>query len=134
MSWIDALDNNYFLKTLYPTGAPILDALRLHEVQLHQDGPAISLRFDLNEYPAQPPAKWQAAKSNTVQVRLMGIGVREFVIHGWTSNNIGRLVIKDGTDSIILEFEADKCHMTAVFNHLRVDSVTAYRDELRGST
>lgn len=38
MSWIDALDGNQFLKSLYPSGAPALDAVRLHEVQLHQDG------------------------------------------------------------------------------------------------
>ena len=134
MSWIDALDDNHFLKALYPTSAPTLDALRLHEVQLHQNGPAVSLRFDLNEYPAQPLAKWQAAKSNTVQVNLIGIGVQDFAIRGWTSDNIGDLVIKDGTDGIIVEFHGNKCHMTAVFDHFRVDSVTAYRDGSRGST
>jgi hypothetical protein len=131
MSWIDVLDDNQFLESLFSTAVPSLDAVRLHEVQLHQDGPAVSLRFDLNEYPAQPPEKWQMVKSNTIQVRLSGIGVRELVIHGWTNNNIGRLVIKVGTNCIKVEFAAGECRVAATFGHLRVDSVTAYRDEAR---
>ena len=134
MSWIDEAADNYFLKMLYPMASPLLDAVRLHEVKLHQDGPVVSLRFDLNEYPAQPPAKWQAVKSNTVQVCLDGIGVREFAMRGWALNNVGRLVVKKGGSGIIVEFDADECHITAAFDHLRVASVTAYWDEARENT
>jgi hypothetical protein len=131
MSWINTLDDNRFLKTLFPNGAPLLDAIRLHEVQLHQDGPSVTLRLDLNEYPEEPPAKWLSTASNTVQIRLAGIGVEKFVIRGWASNNVGRLVIKGEARGVTIEFDAGECHMMANFDHLRIDSVTAYRDESR---
>ena len=130
-SWIDTLDDNHFLRTLFPAEAPALDPIRLHEVQLHQDGPAVSLRFDLQAYPQQPPAKWQTARSNTVQVRLVGIGVREMAIRGWSRNNVGRLVLNGPVNGIVVEFDAAGCRISGVFDRLRVDSVSAYRDAHR---
>jgi hypothetical protein len=129
MSWIDILENHQFLKTLFPNTAPSLDGIRLHEVRLHQDGPIVGLSFDLTEYPAQAPAKWQAAGSNTVQVSLMGIGVKELVIRGWDCNNVGCLVIRESANGVAVDFEAALSKIGAIFESLRVDRVTAYRDE-----
>jgi len=70
MSWLDLIDNARFLSKLFPDQPPSLSAIRLHEIQLHQDGPRIILRLDLNEYPASPPDKWSVADCNTVQVPL----------------------------------------------------------------
>lgn len=56
------------------------------------------------------------------------------MIQGWASNNIGRLVIKGAANGPLVEFDADGCRMAAAFDHLRVDGVTAYRDESRGGT
>jgi hypothetical protein len=94
----------------------------------------VSLRFDLNKYPAHPPAKWHAAKGNTVQVRLVGVGVQEFTLRGWTSNNIGCLALDEQVNGIVAKFESVECRMTAAFDNLRVDSVTAYRDESGSGT
>jgi hypothetical protein len=132
MSWIDLLDNNHFLRTLFPAGGPSLEAVRLHEVLLHQDGPSVSLRFDLNEYPARPPEKWHAAKGNVVQVRLAGVGVRYFALKGWAGNNIGTLILDEAAVGVVLEFDSGECRMTAAFDHLRIDAVTSYRDESGG--
>lgn len=129
MSWIEFLDNNGFLGQLYPDGAPSLETVRLHELQLLQDGPTVSLRFDLSEYPSTPPEKWCAARANTLQVRLLGIGVQKLEILGWTSNNLGRLILRQVPMGLLAEFQCDECRVVAVFDHIRVDSVAAYRDE-----
>lgn len=134
MSWIDVLDHNQFLRSLFPSSDPPLDAVRLHEIKLHQDGPTVILRFDLNEYPAVPPTKWRAAMSNTVQVCVAGITVRELAIRGWTCNNIGRLVFERGVDTIDVEFDAGGCRVAATFEHVWVNSVTAYHKEPDTST
>jgi len=133
MSWIDLLDDNRFLRTLFPEGDPSLASTRLHELQLHQDGPSVVLRFDLDAYPSQPPAKWQAAQSNTVQVRLVGVGIPELEIRAWSRNNVGRLRIERREPGIEIAFSADGCHVAAVVDHLRVDSVTAYRNQPQGT-
>jgi len=129
MSWIDGLDGNHFLRSLFPDGDPPLDAVRVHEIQLHQDGPSLALRFDLSVYPEQPPAKWRAAGSNTVQLRLVADGVTDLVIRGWSLNNVGRLSIHGRPG--LLEFETGTCNVTAKAEHLRVDTVTAHRNDER---
>ena len=129
MSWIEILDNGVFLRSLFPQKDPALDSVRLHELRLHQDGPAISLRFDLSEFPACPPPKWAAANSNTVQVCLVGVGVLAFSVEGWTTNNVGRLTIENET-RIQVRFEAEGCCVAATFDCLRVDGVTSYRREV----
>jgi hypothetical protein len=128
MTWIDALDDNRFLRSLYPSHDPSLDHTRLHEVQLRHDGPAIWLRFDLDEYPTHPPKKWVAGGCTTVQVRLMGIGIEKLKFEGWTSKNVGRLVVRKNVQSIDVEFHAAGCEVRLAVEHLRVDHISAYQD------
>jgi hypothetical protein len=133
MSWLDCVDESVFLKELFPDAAPLLTAVRLHEVQFHQDGPRAILRFDLNEFPETPPAKWRAAQSNTVQVRLMGIGISAMHMTGWAANNIGLLAIERGADDVRVAFDSSECSLRAVFEYLRVDGVSAFHSAPNGS-
>lgn len=128
MSWIDLLDENHFLRALFPQADPSLAEIRLHEVQLQQDGPVILLRLDLREYPDKPPVKWAAAQHNTVQVRLMGVGIHALTIRDWSTDNVGRLDIEPHAHGRKVQFEASACHIEAVVQHLRVAGVTAYQD------
>jgi hypothetical protein len=128
MSWIDIVSNNKFLKMLFPNSDPSLDAIRLHEVILHQDGPKVSLRFDLNEYPALPPSKWQVTGSNTVQVCLDGIGVKALTISGWAVDNIGYLAIESHSGAVKVVFNANECQIVAIFDFLSLQRVSAYHN------
>jgi hypothetical protein len=132
MSWIDLVDNNYFLRMLYPSGDPSLDAIQMHEIVLHQDGPTVSLRFNLNEYPATPPAKWRSAQANTVQLRIAGTGVRQLVLTGWSTTNIGQLTIMKASGVVVVEFDGGDSRLNASFDFLSVESVDAYHHDLRG--
>lgn len=131
MSWIDVLDDKHFLRALFPDADPRLEGVRLHEIGLHQDGPAISLRFDLNEYPLQAPAKWQLTRANTVQVRLVGEGIMDLAISGWTLNNVGKLLIEPSDRGIRLEFAGGGCRITATVTRVRVVKVSAYLNDDR---
>ena len=60
MSWIELLTEAQFLSSLYTDSAPSLEVVVLHEVRLLRDGPAVTLRFDLHDFPASPPSKWSS--------------------------------------------------------------------------
>ena len=79
MDWIDSVGNAEFLRKLFPR-APSPCNVRVLEVNLHQDGPRVLVRLDLNEFPLQPPAKWMP--SNQAQIGLIGFGFRELKIQG----------------------------------------------------
>jgi len=129
MSWLHIVDNNTFLVQLFPTAEPPLRSIRLHEVVFHQDGPRVLFRFDLNTFPEHSPSKWAAAGANTVQVRLMAVGIDAIGMNGWATNNVGELRMTPRQPGVSLEFSAPFCHIVAQFAHIRVDSVTAYTSE-----
>jgi hypothetical protein len=128
---MNLLDNNHFLKMLYPATDPSLDAIGLREVSLNEDRVGgVLLRFDLSEYPASPPAKWHP-EFNKVQLRIVGIGVRHFVLTGGVVASIGRLTIGESAGGVAVDFDGGGCQIRSAFDFLRVDRVTAYTDGKR---
>ena len=79
MSWISLLDDAQFLLSLYPDSVPSLEGAVLHEVKMLREGSVVSLRFDLPDFPANPPSNWRTQHFNVAQVTMMGIGVRRLV-------------------------------------------------------
>jgi hypothetical protein len=129
MSWIKLLDNSHFLETLFPNAPPALSCIRVHGVQFHQDGPVLLIDFDLNSYPKSPPAKWLSGEFNTVQVRLMGIDIRELTMTGWSTNNVGRLEFARDEDRTTVKFDAPGCSLQVDAMFVRVDRVSAYHND-----
>lgn len=132
MSWISVIDSSQFLATLYPDGDPSLESVRLHGVTLEQNGPSFRIRFDLNDFPSSPPRKWTPG-SNRVQVTLLGVGVRQLSITGWTANNVGRLRIRRMDTGVRVDFVCAGASFDVELDHVRVDAVSAYRDESDGA-
>jgi hypothetical protein len=105
------------------------DGVRVLEVSLHQDGPRALIRFDLNEFPKQPPAKWMQSRANRVQIRLMGIGVRDMEIRGWSANDVADInVAAASPDGLRLVAQGEGFYLKGVFEHVAIDGVSAYRD------
>ncbi len=128
MDWIDLVGSGEFLRKLFPR-APSLRGVRVLEVDLHQDGPRALIRFDLNEFPEQPPTKWMQSHANKVQVRLMGIGIRDLGVSGWSANNVADIqVLAAGSDGVRFIANGPGFHFNGDFEHLAVDSVSAYTD------
>ncbi|MDP2269636.1 MAG: Imm50 family immunity protein [Archangium sp.] len=128
MDWIDSVGSAEFLRKLFPK-APSLHRVRILEVDLHQDGPRVLVRLDLNEFPEQAPDKWVQSNANKVQVRLMGVGVQDLEVRGWSANNIADIeILASGPDGVRFIATGAGFQLKGVFEHLAVDSVSAYTD------
>jgi hypothetical protein len=128
MDWIDLVGSAEFLRKLFPE-APSLHGVRVLEVSLHQDGPRALIRFDLNEFPKQPPAKWMQSRANRVQIRLMGIGVRDMEIRGWSANDVADIEVAAASpDGLRLVAQGEGFYLKGVFEHVAIDGVSAYCD------
>lgn len=128
MDWIDLIGSTEFLRKLFPK-APSLHDVRVFEIGLHQDGPRVLIRFDLNEFPAEPPAKWVHSRANRVQIRLMAIGVRELEIRGWSANNIVDIEVAAASpDGVRVVAQGDGFCLNGHFDHVITDGVSAYDD------
>ncbi|WP_434385794.1 Imm50 family immunity protein [Melittangium boletus] len=130
MDWIDVLDRPVFLRTLFPV-APPLRKVRIFELRLHQDGPRVMLRFDLNDFPAEPPEKWVAAKANTAQVTLGCTGVRDLEIQGWTVDNLADIeMVREAPGRLSLSAVAPGFLLKAHCQVIWTDSVSGYTRSL----
>lgn len=128
MDWTNLVSGAEFLRKLFPM-APSLGGVRVLEIDLHQDGPRALIRFDLNEFPARPPTEWMRSHANKVQIRLMGIGVRNLEARGWSVDNIANIEISAaGSDGILFVADGVGFHFRGVFEHIAVESVSAYTD------
>jgi hypothetical protein len=127
MDWIDLTGRAEFLRKLFPL-APSLRGVRVHEVSLQQDGPRVLIRFDLNEFPSQPPPKWIQAGANKVQIRLMCIGVQRWVMRGWTANNIADIRMEAAVGGLRLTSHAKGFSCRGAFEHVLIDAVSGYHE------
>jgi hypothetical protein len=108
--------------------APSLCDVRLHEVRLHQDGPRVSVRVDLNQFPDMPPHKWILGKFNRAQLTLVLIDIRLFQMNGWELNNIGNLTIEKQGDDVRLIFGGESSRIDCSARFLEVEKLTGYFD------
>ena len=127
MTWTNHLGNKLPVESIY-SKAPSLDQLRLHEVRLHQDGPRISLRLDLNEFPDKPPKKWIAGKFNQAQLTLVLIDIDSFRMDGWGLSNIGELSLKDCDAGVHLQFNGASTQIDCTAQFLEVEKISGYYD------
>jgi hypothetical protein len=116
-SWIGFLVDATTLYAIFDTELPTLEGVDVHEIVLNRDGPRVSLRFDLSQYPKLPPKKWQISGFNKVQLTLMAVGVHALSISGWKTQcklnlevsaegNIVRLHTHDGPVKIDISAES----------------------------
>ncbi len=87
-TWLDLLANPDTIKAIYHDTVPSLNSVNIYEVIFHQDGPRVTLRFDLSIYPAAQPKKWESQGFNTVQVQLDIVGVTKSSFTGWETKNL----------------------------------------------
>lgn len=127
MAWTELLGNKRSIESAYPV-APSLHNVRLHEVRLHEDGPRVSLRFDLDSFPDSPPRKWVDNGCNRVQLTLMLIELCDLQIRGWGLNNIGDLELEKHDNGIRLEFAGGQTRIVCLARFMEVEKLSAYCD------
>jgi hypothetical protein len=132
MTWLDSIENAEGVRAIFRALVPRLEAIRLHEVILQQDGPTVILRFDLAEFPELPPHKWIKAGHNTVQLKLALDVTSKITIEGWTRNNIGALhIVRSSPKGVCVEFRSDDSRLSVECEFARIDAISAYRDQAR---
>lgn len=127
MTWIDCLGNKLPVNSVYSVAPPLAD-VRLHEVRLHQDGPRVSLRLDLNEFPENPPQKWAVGKFNRAQLTLVLIDITDFQMTGWSLNNIGELTLDKYSVGTRLKFTGQSLRIECTTRFIEVETISGYCD------
>lgn len=127
-TWFDFVDGVEFVRKIFPT-APVLRGLRVFEVDFHRDGPQVMIRFDLNEFPANPPRKWIDSGVNRVQIRLLCIGIVGVEMRGWTANNIADMEISPSVSGgVSLVVQGEGFFLRGDFEYIAVEGLSAYCD------
>jgi hypothetical protein len=127
LSEIDS--NPWPVEEIYET-EPKLDGVDVMQVTYDRDGPKIVVRFDLPEYPSNPPEKWAKQGFNRVQVQISLIGVRDVGHKGWAISNAASLSFAmDESGTKVARIDGQTTHFNATFDHLIIDKVSAYRNE-----
>lgn len=127
MSWTQHLGNKLPIEAVY-SQTPSLRNVRLHEIRLHQDGPQVSLRLDLNEFPDKPPRRWTAEGFNRAQLTLVLIDVSKFEMEGWNRDNIGDLAIEERDGNVCLELVSESVRIVCCAKFLEVEKLSGYCD------
>lgn len=155
-AWTDHVIDLRPIKAIFGEHCPPLTNVNLHEVTLHQDGPTLLLRFNLDplEFPADPPKKWVIQRANTVQLQLKALDVRELSIVGAATTMTTTITLTsekldvddEATNlytthvdapqpqsAIRLRVTGDRCDINCPANFVYVDRISAYKQDLSGA-
>ncbi|WP_370664125.1 Imm50 family immunity protein [Candidatus Pantoea soli] len=92
-----------------------------------RDGPTVSIKLNLNEYPTKPPKKWEVQKFNTVQIVLSFLGVKSINMSGWVYTNYSmNLVVSRKNELISLSAKKDDFEINLESGFVDIDSISAY--------
>jgi hypothetical protein len=92
MSWLEQVQQTQGVLEAFQGQVPNLDEVQIREVVV-EDLRVVRLRFDLGEFPENPPAKWVAGEANVAQVDL-GLGdLTHLAITGALEPAIGSIAI-----------------------------------------
>jgi len=126
-SWTDVLVDKSKVSSIFKEEEPSLCNIDIHEIIFHRDGPKITLRFNLENYPSDPPKKWLLQKFNTVQLQLTALDINEVKFSGWEKTNYNLdLNISKCDDLIVISARDDVFCLYIKASYLSVSSISAY--------
>lgn len=127
-TWLDCISDPRPVQAIYGTTPPSLRNVTLHEVCLHREGPRVMMRFDLADFPDQPPKKWRDHGYDVAQVVVMLIGVWEISLQNWTSNPVVNLAIARENGGIRIHSYESPIHININSETAQISSISAYKD------
>jgi Immunity protein 50 len=123
--WTDLVGESSFLVEVFDR-APSLANVRIEEVALKANGWQLELRFDLSEFPKNPPSKWE--RFNTVQIILGIYNVRTISIEKFSPDQRSTIGIEKTSDLLTLVVSGGvniRCTAEAAM----LNKLEAYRNE-----
>jgi len=126
-SWIDTLVDKKKVTSIFNGEEPSLYNVDIHDIVFHRDGPRISIRFNLRNYPSSPPKKWRLQKYNTVQMQLTAIDVKDVKLSGWSRTNyIVNLIVSKENGFVYIRASDGDFDLYIESSFLDISSVSAY--------
>lgn len=125
LDWISALSNPQAIVSIYGEALPDLGGNRIEEVGLRPDGPTLRVRFDLAEFPIDPPGKWLRESLDVAHVEIYFGGLREISISKFTVDSICDLKIRKD-EFVRFSGESESVNFSGVSDTARILRVSAY--------
>ena len=119
--------SNPELVRAYYSFDPKLDGISLHEISVNRDGPTLTIRFDLTDFPDKPPEKWHPAY-NTAQMTLSLFGIEGLSLSGFKDTEIGNLHLTQNKNKIDFLFKSNTCELAGRCSFIAVEKITAYQN------
>ncbi|MGW7350324.1 Imm50 family immunity protein [Streptomyces sp. NPDC054784] len=129
MDWTILLEGATAIHAIYGDHTPRLDAVSLHEVSLAREGPQLTLRMDLAEYPSSPPSKWAAQGFDTVQIQIDLFGLQSVCLENLSAMIIGDLAITREGGVISTRFDSRQMKLQAVSDFASLARISAHATE-----
>jgi len=126
MDWSQFFEDGIKPVDLFFSKLPPLSGIRMMGIILDENGPSISLRFNLSTYPDKPPKKWIEGQFNQAQLTFTSFSVIDLEIKGWGLDNVGDMTIeKEGAD-IILRFISPNASIKLVCDSIVIEKLSGY--------
>lgn len=110
----------------YYTEPPQLTDVEIHSVRLHRDAATLELVVELPTFPTKPSPRWPVT-ANAAQAVLRFFDIRDVVLNGWGTSNIGELRIEgEPGGEIRFKFDSKTSQLEGSSGFFDVTGVTAY--------
>ncbi|RZU30225.1 immunity protein 50 of polymorphic toxin system [Streptomyces sp. BK022] len=126
--WLTHLVNPQGLRAVYGAAPPPLTAVRLHRLDLRDEGPALTFHLDL-PYPAEPPRKWAAQGFDTVQIELSFTGLSALTLHGFGTEITADVTLTAVGGGVAVHVTAPEITLEAVARTVYLAALRAYAQE-----
>ncbi|MPM58058.1 hypothetical protein SDC9_104887 [bioreactor metagenome] len=98
--WVDCLDRNIFIKSLYRE-VPHLKDIRINGLSIKDEGNRVTLGFDMPYYAEFPPQKWSGLGYRLIFVEVDLFGIKELAIKSSKNTYRGDILIEKDDNHIL---------------------------------
>ena len=131
MNWVELLTNPVVIRSIYGEVIPSLSGVDIHEFRLHREGASAMIRFNLSEFPEDPPKKWVSSGLDTVQIELSIDEIDFLSIREWRHTMIADLSVERIREDCLRIHSSPVPDCTILSRWISVSKIGAYRQSMR---